>query len=152
VLAGSRTVADESDRWFLGALRGLERGAAHAQGSVGALADALAVRWARIRPHWARRRTPRERIESMLRAEGKRHGFDVKQQEFHDFSGKLALLLELVYAGTLPLDGIAFESADDDPGTPATASAEGDVTREIHNEGGALESDPQPAPTTSASH
>ena len=121
VLAGSLTVAEESDRWFLGALRGLERGAAHAQGSAGALADSLAVRWGRIRPQWARRRTPRERIESMLRAEGKRQGFDVHRQEFHEFSGKLALLLELVYAGTLPLEGIAFEPAGDDSGNDIAA-------------------------------
>ena len=117
VMAGGRTVAEESDRWFLGALRGLERGAAQAQDSAGVIANALAVHWARARPHWARRRTPRERIESMLYAEGKRQGFDVQRQEFHDFSGKLALLLELVYAGTLPLDGIAFEPAGEDSGT-----------------------------------
>jgi hypothetical protein len=116
VLAGGRTVADESDRWFLGVLRGLERGAAHAQGGADALTNALAARWVRIRPSWAKPRTPRERIESMLRAEGKRHGFDVKQKEFNDFSGKLAILLELVYAGVLPIDSIAFESAGDDGG------------------------------------
>jgi hypothetical protein len=119
VLAGSLTVAEESDRWFLGALRGLERGAAHAQGGADALAQALAVRWSRVRPRWARRRTPRERIESMLRAEGKRQGFDVKRQEFHEFSSKMALLLELVYAGALPLDSIAFESAGDEPSVPS---------------------------------
>jgi hypothetical protein len=119
VLAGSRTVADESDRWFLGALRGVERGAAYAQGGADALANALGARWTRIRPRWARRRTPRERIESMLRMEGKRQGFDVKQKEFDEFSSKMSLLLELVYSGVLPLDGIAFEPAGDDSGEPS---------------------------------
>ncbi len=153
VLEGSRTVADESDRWFLGALRGLERGAAQAQGGAGALANALAVHWARIRPRWARRRTPRERIESMLRAEAKRQGFDVKRTEFHEFSSKLALLLELVYAGMLPLEGIAFEPADDDEsGTLGASSTERDVTREVHNDRSALASATEPAPTPSADH
>jgi hypothetical protein len=130
VLEGSLTVAEEGDRWFLGALRGLERGAARAQGGADAVASALAARWTRVRPRWARPRTPRERIESMLRAEGKRQGFDVKRPEFHEFSSKLALLLELVYSGTLPLESIAFEPAGDDSGTPGTSATESDVTRE----------------------
>jgi hypothetical protein len=67
-----------------------------------------------------------------LCAEGKRQGFDVRRQEFHEFSGKLALLLELVYAGALPLDSIAFEPGGDDPGTLGTAFSEGDVGRESH--------------------
>lgn len=112
VLAGGRTVADESDRWFLGALRGLERGVARVEGGADAMASAIGVRLARIRPRWMRRRTPRERIESVLRAEGKRLGYDVKQQEFVEFSGKIAIMLELVYGGALPLRDIAFEAAD----------------------------------------
>jgi hypothetical protein len=138
VLAGGNTVAEESDRWFLGALRGLERGAAHAQGGVDAFGDAIAARWERIRPSWARRRTPRERIEAMLRAEGKRHGFDVKQKEFHEFSGKLAGVLELVYAGALPLEDIAFEPATEDSGSldplaVATEAGLPGITEEAHD-------------------
>jgi hypothetical protein len=144
VFVGSLTVAEESDRWFLGALQSLERGAAHAQSGADALAKALAARWAQIRPHWARRRTARERIESLLRTEGKRQGFDVKQQEFHEFSGKLAILLELVYAGALPLDSIAFEPAGDDSGTPEAPAPEAEVTREALSPG----PEPEPAPTS----
>jgi hypothetical protein len=126
VLAGGRVVADESDRWFLGALRGLEQGADRAQGGADAVAAALASRWLRIRPRWLRPRTPRERIEALLRAEGKRQGFDVKRQEFDDFSRKMAILLELVYAGALPLDDISFESASeglDELGDPPADAA-----------------------------
>ena len=126
VLAGGRAVAEESDRWFLGALRGLERGAAQAQGGAGAVASAMAARWARIRPRWLRPRTPRERIEAMLRAEGKRQGFDISQKEFHEFAGKVAILLELVYAGALPLDDIAFEAASNDAEVDASERAGAD--------------------------
>jgi hypothetical protein len=141
VLAGGRTVAEESDRWFLGALRGLERGAATAQGGADAIATALASRWERIRPSWARRRTPRERIAALLRAEGKRQGFDVKQEEFNEFSARVATLLELVYAGVVPLNDIAFEAAGDDSGSLDSLTTEGvarDLTREARGEVGAL--------------
>ncbi len=60
----------------------------------------------------------------MLRAEGRRVGFDVKQHEFHEFSSKLAIMLELVYAGALPLDDIAFEAAGGDEGTPGAPAPE----------------------------
>ena len=115
VLEGSQAVAFESDRWFLGAVRGVGDGAAHAQGGVDAvthaLAQAVAAEWARRRPSWMRQRTPRERIERVLRAEAKRHGFDVAQEEFRAFSGNIATLLELVYTRAVPLDAIAFEPA-----------------------------------------
>jgi hypothetical protein len=60
-----------------------------------------------------RQRTPRERIERALRLEAKRHGFDVAQEEFRAFSGKMAILLELVYTRAVPLDAIAIEPAGD---------------------------------------
>jgi hypothetical protein len=127
VLTGSRTVAEESDRWFLGALRGIEYGVAQAEGKVDTLANALVTQLRRIRPRWMRRRTTRERIEAMLRAEGKRQGFDVTKEEFEEFSRKMAILLELVYAGALPLDDIAFESAGEEMDTSSDAPTDQSV-------------------------
>jgi hypothetical protein len=130
VVAGGQMVATESDRWFMGALRGLEGGAAHAQRGIDAAASAVAVQWIRRRPSWMRRRTPRERIERALSAEAKRYGFDPEKEEFRSFSGKIAVLLELVYTGAVPLDAIAFEAGDTAPGadvlheTPVTDASQ----------------------------
>jgi hypothetical protein len=112
VAVGSEVVASESDRWFLGALRGLEEGAVHAQRGVDALVNAAVGQWIRRRPSWMRPRTSRERIQRTLQAEAKRHGFDVEQDAFRSFSGKIAILLELVYTGAVPLDAIAFEPGE----------------------------------------
>jgi hypothetical protein len=57
-----------------------------------------------------RRRTPRERIERALRVEARRQGIDVTKEEFVAFSGKMALVLELVCSGAVPLDAIAIEA------------------------------------------
>jgi hypothetical protein len=114
VVAGSSAVASESDRWFLFAFRTLAEGANRTQRGIdtvtGEVAKAIVTQWIRRRPTWLTPRTPRERLERMLRAEAKRRGVDVKQEEFHAFAGKIALLLELVYTGMVPLDAVGFEA------------------------------------------
>jgi hypothetical protein len=128
LLDESRTVAFEGDRWFLGAVRGVGDGAAHVQGGIDALthavARAIATEWARRRPTWMRQRTPRERIERALHAEAKRHGFDVAQEDFRAFSGKMALLLELVYTRAVPLDAIAIEPASESDSAPQDGASQ----------------------------
>jgi hypothetical protein len=121
VVSGSSVVAFEGDRWFLAAVRGVEQGATQAQRGIDLLAAAVAAQWIRRRPRWLRRRSSRERIERALRDEAKRHGFDVTQDQFAAFSAKMALLLELVYSGAVPLDAIAFEA---DPGSDQSSASE----------------------------
>ena len=114
VVAGSSEVASEGDRWFLEALHGLAEGAARTQRGIDAVTSevvrAIATQWIRRRPSWLKPRTPRERLERVLRAEAKRRGVDVKQEDFQAFSGKIALLLELVYSGMVPLDAVGFDA------------------------------------------
>jgi hypothetical protein len=114
VVAGSSEVASESDRWFLEALHGLADGAARTQRGIdavtGEIARAIAAQWLLRRPTWLTRRTPRERLERVLRAEAKRRGVDVSQEDFRAFSGKIVLLLELVYSGMVPLEAVGFEA------------------------------------------
>ena len=121
VVAGGSVVASESDRWFLSAVRGLFEGATRTQRGIDSvtvgIAHVIAEQWMRRRPSWLTPKTPRERMERMLRAEAKRHGVDVTQEEFRAFSGKIALLLELVYSGAVPLTAVGFEAggvADED--------------------------------------
>lgn len=111
-LSSSNEIALESDRWFLEALRSVEKGATRAQHGIDSVTAKVIEQLSRRRPRWLRRRSSRERIERSLRAEAKRHGVDVTQEEFRAFSEKIAVLLELVYTGTVPLDAIAFEAAE----------------------------------------
>jgi hypothetical protein len=114
VVAGSSAVASESDRWFLGALHGLADGAARTQRGIdavtGEITRTIAAQWLQRRPSWLTPRTSRERLERVLRAEAKRRGIDVAQEDFQAFSGKIALLLELVYSGMVPLGAVGFEA------------------------------------------
>jgi hypothetical protein len=135
-VAGGHAVALESDRWFLGAIRTLESGVSQARQGMGAVSKELGVEWMQRRPKWLRQRTPRERIERLLGAEAKRHGFDIRREEFRSFSTKIAILLELVYTRTVPLEAIAFEpggeisdDADALRSTPTRAMSERDASR-----------------------
>lgn len=110
-VANGAHVADEGDRWFVAAARGLGKGAHRAEQSADLVMGLLFDRLDRLRPRWMRRRTPRERIERMLEIEAKRLDFDVTQEQFRPFAEKIAILLELVYTGVVGLDDIAFENA-----------------------------------------
>src|SRR5262249_33226290 len=110
-ISGGNEIALEGDRWFLETLRGIERGRMRAEHGLDVVAGAIAAQWVLRRPKWLRRRTSRERLERSLQAEAKRYGVDVGHEEFRAFSQKIAVLLELVYTGAVPLDAIAFEAA-----------------------------------------
>src|SRR6185436_10000051 len=110
-LSGGHEIAIESDRWFIEAIHAVVRGKMRAEQGIDLATGAVAAQWDRRKPKWLRRRTFRERIERSLRAEAKRVGVDVSHEEFGAFCNKIAVLLELVYSGQVPLDAIAFEAS-----------------------------------------
>ncbi len=122
-LANGSVVADEGDRWFVAAVRTLDRGAQRAERGFDSVAGTVFAQLARLRPRWTHKQTPRERIESVLHKEARRLHFDADEEQFRAFVEKIAIVIELVFTRAVPLDDVAFEHA---PGSPADgASSEG---------------------------
>ena len=106
---GARQVAEESDRWFLTTLQGVDRGAKKTKHALARLGRYLATKSHELRPAWLRKRSHRERIRSMLLREAKRSKVTLSRQEFEAFSEQIATLLDLVLQGRLSVGDIAFE-------------------------------------------
>ncbi len=107
-----RAAAEESERWFLAAVRRAENYAHWLEAGVDAAAYRL---YLRARKHGWRRLSARERIERALRAEVRRTRASVDPEEFSEFSARMAALVDLVLRGALPLSSIAFEEDDGAP-------------------------------------
>ncbi len=107
----SADIATESDRWFLLALKGVERGAQQTHDGLGALVKAAISGGSRLVPRLSKR-PPRERIQEMLKSEARRLEFDVSREDFVEFSEKMATLLELVFSGAVDLSDVAFDPAE----------------------------------------
>jgi hypothetical protein len=118
---GTREAAEESERWFLAVVRGADRCAHWAESSIDGLSALLVARIRRSR--W-RRRSARERIERVLHAEARRAGISLDEEEFAAFSERMAVLVDLVLRGALPVSCISFEEDDTPPSAEYTTGAQ----------------------------
>lgn len=114
-------IAVESDRWFVAALQGLDRGMTRARSGVAEAGHQMIVRSKRWLPRVGEDVTPRERIRRAIAREAKRQGFEREQLE--QFAGNIGLIVELVLSGVVNIEDIAFEHADDEP-APQSADAD----------------------------
>jgi hypothetical protein len=112
VADGTRYIADESDRWFVGALHELERCRCGIKAEIGGFGRRLAARAPKLP---ILRSSARERIARLLRKEAARSKLAVPEHEFAVFSERVATLLELILTGSIGLDAIVFELEDAAP-------------------------------------
>ena len=120
VVEGGRHASSESDRWFLSALFGLDASAQWCKARFSGATRRVTGEFRKVRFPWSYGKSPRERIEKMLRAEASRSNLDVPEEDFAIFSAKIATLLELVFSGTIRINDIAIE--EDDRGGPPDES------------------------------
>lgn len=106
-------IATEGDRWFLAAVRSVDQGTNWVAHELGVLGLGVVSRFDRWRPQWLRRSSTRERVQKLLRNEARRSKLDVAPGEFDLFSERIAVLLEHVINGSIPVEAIGFEAGDE---------------------------------------
>lgn len=104
---GSHHVAEEGDRWFLAALRGVDRGLRLSRSGASIVGTRVADGWDRLRSVLPRR-PARRRIHEALVREARRSSIDPDTEAFQTFAESMATLLELVLAGAIELDDVGF--------------------------------------------
>lgn len=120
-LAGrGHDIAVESDRWFVAALQGLDRGMTRARSEVSEAGRQVMVRSKAWLPGARHNAGPKERIRRAIIREAKRRGFQGEQLD--QFSQNIALVVELVLSGAVSVEDIAFEHAGTEEPEPASAA------------------------------
>lgn len=124
VRTGTQHVAEEGDRWFLAALRGIDQGLRWSRSGAVVVGGRVADGWERLRATLPRR-PARRRLQDALVKEARGSSVDPEDPAFQTFAENMATLLELVLAGAIRLEdvGFAFEGAPTDEDA-ATSSEE----------------------------
>lgn len=104
---GTAHVAEESDRWFLAALRGMDQGLRWSREGATVVSGRMADGWERLRSALPRRST-RQRLHDALLREARRARLDPSSEELQSFVEGMATLLDLVLAGTIDLEDVGF--------------------------------------------
>lgn len=111
-------IAVESDRWFLAALQGLDRGMNRAGSGLAGAGQLVVARSRRWLPRFGREVAPSERIRRAIAREAKRRGLE--GEELERFSQNIGLVVEMVLSGAVNVEDIAFEHAAADEPAPAS--------------------------------
>jgi hypothetical protein len=135
VLTSSGYIAAETDRWFLGAVRGAQLCVDRTKGGVARAGQYITEKTWVSRLPGVRKKTPSERMRRAILREAKRAGIRPEDPEFHAFAERIAVLLELVLEGSIAASAIDFEEGAESLEPEMYAYSESADPRDSEDEG-----------------
>ena len=117
VLSGARQVADEGEFLFVGAIAGVNGGIEKAAEGIVSAGQRMSPKRLAARLGLRSEQTIRDRIRKLLTEEARRAPIEVPPEGFDEFSEKMGLLFELIFAGVIRIEDIVLEGDEIDEGS-----------------------------------